>query len=230
MKKEEKIKNQPDYSAATLDLIQQLEQGSFSSIYSLSMSVIALYDNENRNYIYMGGNAKDVLGEELHTKMHLENPYFLNLCSKKYRPQIQKMLAVLADEKYSGIDPREFRFSLNLPVTVNGNERIFLTRISRLPENKILLLSISDFTDLSSFTSIILTIEKKGKGNDYTLFEKKEFPLESNALLLSPREAQIDALVKQGKKSKEISEELQLSVHTVATIRRNIQKKLHSHE
>ncbi len=194
------------------------------------MSVIAIYDNENRNYVYLGSNAKDVLGEELYTQMHWENQYFLNLCSKKYRPQIEKMLAVLSDEKYSGIDPRDFRFSVNLPVTVKDSEHIFLTRISRLPEKKMLLLTISDFTNLSNFSSIILTIEKKLEENNYVLFDKKEFPLHNSASLLSPRETQINELVKQGKKSKEISDALQLSIHTVATIRRNIQKKLHSHE
>jgi hypothetical protein len=230
LRKAKTIKKSAGSSSETQDLIQQLGEGSFSSIYSLSMSVIAIYDTENKNYAYIGPNTKDVLGEELYTKMHWENQYFLSLCSKKYRPQFQKMLEVLSDKKYAGMDPADFRFSVNLPVMVNDSERIFLVRISRLPEKAMVLLSIGDFTNLSSFSSIILTIEKKEKENEYTLFEKKEFPLNDNTPLLSPREEQIHALVKQGKKSKEISDELQLSIHTVITIRRNIQKKLHSHD
>lgn len=62
-------------------------------------------------------------------------------------------------------------------------------------------------------------------GNMYTL-EIDEIKTKNSANLLTPRQAEILALVKEGLLSKEISERLFISVHTVNTHRQRILEKL----
>ena len=91
--------------------------------------------------------------------------------------------------------------------------------------NAWLALSVIDLSpDQSAFkpvTSVILNV------GDNTLFSIQAL-YDARKTVLSPRETEILQLIKRGRLSKEISEQLGISIHTVNTHRQKILEKLNA--
>ncbi len=87
------------------------------------------------------------------------------------------------------------------------------------------MIFITDLTDETPFNDIIFTVEKQRANGEYSLLFKNTVSASTSEILLSPREKEVLQLIHSGLNSKQIGEQLSISINTVSTIRKNIKKK-----
>ncbi|MFM7023540.1 MAG: response regulator transcription factor [Flavobacteriales bacterium] len=208
------------------EFIQSLENGLFSAIYTFSASVVMIYDMNVHRYLYMSPNCKNILPPPVFESLAYHNEHMTNLVCEPYKSTVDSLLQTTVDEP-ENID--KYRFSINLPIGEKEQQHIFLMRYSYLSQaNNTLLIFASDITKETSFSKIIFTVEKEKSSGNYELISKKSVIPTWKTQILSKRENEIQQLLNEGLKSREISAKLGISMHTVSTIRKNIKKKLKS--
>lgn len=132
-------------------------------------------------------------------------------CFRAYAPEI----LIVNPTFEGGFNPTEFR--------------------SRLSPSKIkciaMLSQLTDTTQLKQYNESITLYETVESLSQKILHLQHIVPQEDaiNAETLSPREREIVVCVVKGLSNKEIAEELNLSIYTVITHRKNIARKLHIH-
>ena len=94
-----------------------------------------------------------------------------------------------------------------------------------------MLSQLTDTTQLKQYNESITLYETVESLSQKILHLQHIVPQEDaiNAETLSPREREIVVCVVKGLSNKEIAEELNLSIYTVITHRKNIARKLHIH-
>ncbi len=203
--------------------ITAIDQGVLSSIFSHSVSAIIIYDLHKKCNLYFSKNSREVLGEIIHHKLFAENEYLLNLVAKPYN---KKVADLINWKEASNHEKTQLRYSINLPIKSGEETKILLTRYLYLPNEKdVVLIFITNLTDETPFHSIIFTVEKQKNSEEYELLFKNSVSTSIADNSLSPREKEVLQLIHSGLNSKQIGEQLGISINTVSTIRKNIKKK-----
>jgi DNA-binding CsgD family transcriptional regulator len=196
-------------------------------------SGITVFDLFKREHIFASYNLEAIFGYDYQKVQELGTDYFnsrihpddLFMLTQKSLGLMRFVLALPVEERKDFKLQNEYRI-LNrhnqyiriieqhsvLELDKQGNFWLSLSVIDISPSQDARSGVISQFIDLTS-----------GQVIDYLELTTK---LPSQAEALSKRETEILKLVKEGLLSKEISDNLSLSVHTVNTHRQNILKKL----
>ena len=212
--------DEPDYT-----LLETRHRQLLTQLAGVSNSAVTVFDMYARKHVFTSRNFLELFGSHA----DLDQP------DEKVHPEDVELLlhhAVLAMKYvYSHKeDIKKYKFITEYRIRNASDEYVRVIEQQSILEtdkagNAWLALSIIDLSpDQSAFkpvTSVILNI------GDNTVFSIQAL-YEAHKTVLSPREIEILQLIKQGLLSKEISEQLSISVHTVNTHRQKILEKLHA--
>ena len=207
----------PDYSRMEMRHKQTLTQ-----LAAVSNSVVTVFDMYAGRHVFASRSFFDLFGcradiEKTYEKVHPEDAELLLL----HAVLAMKHVYSRKDDvtRYKFITEYRIRNAFDEYVRVIERQSVLETDKAG---NAWLALSVIDLSpDRSAFKPVTSLVSNVG---DNTLF-----PLcDVRKTVLSPRETEILQLIKQGLLSKEISERLGISVHTVNTHRQKILEKLNA--
>ena len=210
----------PDYT-----LMETWHKPILTQLAKVSNSMVSVFDMYTQTHVFASHNFFDLFGH--HTD--------INQMDKKIHPEDTKCLmrhAVFAIKYvYSHKENiKNYKFITEYRIRNASGEYIRVIEQQSVLEtdqagNAWLALSVIDLSpDRNTFkpvTSALFNIA------DNTLFSIQDL-YNTDKTALSPREIEILQLIKGGKLSKEISERLGISVHTVNTHRQKILEKLNA--
>lgn len=196
----------------------------------LRNSRICVYDIHKLDYIFYNNQLKDVLGEApsdtslndadyIMSRIHPDDlKYILEVSIK-----IQEFSKKVAAER-----KKDFQLHAEFRILNKDNEYIRVIEQYQNIEldregNIWLILNMMDISPNQSKDTEIVHQLIDTKTNKLINFEPEDLTADSK---LSKREKEVFGFVKKGYLSKEISDTLSISVHTVNTHRQNILKKL----
>ena len=211
---------EPDYASLETQHRQVLTQ-----LAGVSNSAVTVFDMYARKHVFTSRNFLELFGshadiEQADGKVHPEDIELLlhhAVLAMKYVYSHREDM-----KKYKFITEYRLRNASDEYVRVIEQQSILETDKAG---NAWLALSVIDLSpDQSAFkpvTSVILNV------GDNTLFSIQAL-YDARKTVLSPRETEILQLIKRGRLSKEISEQLGISIHTVNTHRQKILEKLNA--
>ena len=212
--------DEPDYA-----LLETQHNQVLTQLAGVSNSAVTVFDMYARKHVFTSRNFLELFGSHADVdqpdgKVHPEDTerllHHANLAMKYVYSHKEDM------KRYKFITEYRIRNASNEYVRVIEQQSILETDKAG---NAWLALSVIDLSpDQSAFkpvTSVILNV------GDNTLFSIQALD-EADKSVLSPRETEILQLIKHGLLSKEISEQLSISVHTVNTHRQRILEKLNA--
>jgi DNA-binding CsgD family transcriptional regulator len=189
----------------------------------VSNSVVTVFDMYARKHVFTSPNFFDFFGrhadiEKMFEKVHPEDAELLlrhAVLAIKYAYSHRENMM-----KYKFITEYRIRNAFNEYVRVIEQQSVLETDRAG---NAWLALSVIDMSpDQSVFKPVTSVIRNVG---DHILLSVHEL-CNVRKTVLSPRETEILQFIEQGLLSKEISERLRISVHTVNTHRQRILEKL----
>lgn len=213
------------FDEADLDytLLERLHKPTLTLLAKVSNSVITVFDMYAKRHIFVTNNLFELFGtgvdiEEMDKKIHPDDVRFL----------LQQAISTFKYLFSHKMNMSDYKFIIEYRMCNETGEylRVIEQQSCLQPDkagNAWLILSVLDLSpDQSSFKSVKSTILKK---SDNTFLPIQNL-YESHKAGLSQREIDVLQMVKEGLLSKEISEQLCISVHTVNTHRQRILEKL----
>ncbi|MDR2466411.1 MAG: LuxR C-terminal-related transcriptional regulator [Prevotellaceae bacterium] len=203
-------------------LLERQHKPMLSMLAQVSGSVITVFDIRARKHVFASGNFFDLFGQDadiegMHEKIHPDDLQLLirnaitaikhAVCRKNIRDY--KFICEYRIGNASGEYVRVIEQQSILEMDKSGNARLALSVLDLSP-------------DQSAFKQVkgcVLSLKNN------MLLSLRELSGNEN-VVLSPRETEILQMVGNGLPSKEISERLFISVHTVNTHRQRILEKL----
>jgi DNA-binding CsgD family transcriptional regulator len=227
LKEYTELLSEPDFDGADMDytLLETLHKPVLTQLAKASGSVITVFDMHLRKHVFTSSGFFDLFGsdsdiEGMDKKIHLDDLQFLTgnaITALKYL--------------YSHRDDmKNYKFIVEYRIRKASGEYVRVIEQQSVLEsdkagNAWLALSVIDLSpNQSPFKSVKSGIFNK-KDNSFVPIQSL---CEKNAPALSPRELEILQMVKDGFLSKEISDQLSISVHTVNTHRQRILEKLNA--
>ncbi len=202
---------------------------------NVNNSYVYVLDNQKKKYIYMSGNLQHFFDVNLDGlfQSHSEGDDFL--AARMHPEDYQELMG-------AHVKPREF--ILSQPIEERRNFKIIFEfrgkkmegeyirvilqqQVLELDENGApwLIMGIADLSHHTApFESMKIQVVNYITGETFPLnkFEEKEL------VEFTPREKEILHLIKSGMLSKEISDKLSVSIHTVNKHRQNIMQKMNA--
>jgi DNA-binding CsgD family transcriptional regulator len=201
-----------------------------------SPNIICVIDILTQEYLFVSDNIVAILGHEPRDIYHegfnktfsLFPPNQLKIILDKIFPTMfiffnqHAQQGTLFDLKIS--------FS-SLMTHKNGSQRWYLNQLTVIRLNKNdkphwLLKQVTDIHDFKNDNSITFVIAQKNQNGIYRNIHKESFLCDEESINLTEREIEILHLMSQGYSSREISEALFISLHTVYKHRKNMLKKM----
>lgn len=206
-----------------------------NNFYENSPSVAFIYNHKSTTYDYFSPNIKKVMGYEntdfqnggLKFSMSLVHPDHVKVYNRHVLPLMFKYYSIYA---FKG-KVKNLVFSYTFRIKRNDGEYIWALhymnsiRVSKWGLPILTLVNITDITALKKDDGIDFSVSVKEDNAITKTILSRVFPSKNTTLHFSEREIEILSLMAQGKRSKEIAEELCISKHTVSTHRKNMMEK-----
>lgn len=194
-------------------------------------SRITVYDISKHNYLFYKNNLNNILDNEFKKSDGADALFMIS----RIHPEDLKLIfhaSIQANEYYlTQKVERKKDFQLHVEFRILNNKDEYIRVIEQYSALEMdrkgdtwLVLGMMDLLPSQSEHDGALFQYVDTRNNEIVHFEIQE--LETPLDKLSKREKEILGLVKEGRLSKEISDRLFISVHTVNTHRQNILKKL----
>jgi DNA-binding CsgD family transcriptional regulator len=206
-------------------LLESLHKPMLQRLAAVSNSVITVFDLYARRHAFASGNFFDLFGnnvniEDLYSKIHFDDLHLL----------LQYAIAAM---KYAFSDRenmQHYKFIVDYRVRNMSGEYVRVVEQQSILEldkagNVWLALSVLDLSPDQSISKPVRSGIFNVKDNVFLSIHNF---YTKNKAGLSSREIEILQLIKDGKLSKEISDQLCISVHTVNTHRQRILEKLNA--
>ena len=231
------FRNQQEQSGMMEEDVESEKDFEFLTEFHAQTSVgILVYNTISMTYDYCSPTLEDLLGYSpsdfktggLKFAMSLVHPDHAKIYSKELVPLMFKYMAIYA---FKG-QLKNLRFSYNFKIMNKEGQYIWAMHNSNvLKVNKWqvplqFVTCITDFSEMNFDESVTLSISLKDQ-HITPLLTKRFYPHQAS-FQLSPKETLILQKIGEGKSSKAIAEELNLSVHTVNTHRKNMLEKTKS--
>lgn len=215
--------------------IWELHKKHIELLAKVNNSYVYVADNQKRKYIYMSGNLRHFLNADLDglIQSHSEGEDFL---AARIHPEDWQMLRTIYVKLLEFIvnQPIEMRKDFKYITEFRGKNThgeyvrvIMQQQILELDESGNLWLTMG-IADLSHNTAPLDNV----KVQVVNFITGETFPLnmfgEKELVEFTPREKEILQLIKSGRHSKEISDRLCVSIHTVNKHRQNIMQKMNA--
>lgn len=218
----------PKAATEQLDLSQKEIINQHMDMFNIGEGFYVIFNTQTAEMEYISPKLTEILGYELqefNLKLLLENlhpediPYYYH-----YEQSAVRFFSGLSSELFFS-----YKFSYDYRVrTKDGDYKRVLQQVIPIyyfPKGGARTLGI--FTDITHLNvqgiPKLSFIGMKGKPSFYNVHLRDEFSLSEK--LFTKREKEILAHVLKGKNSRQISEELNLSIYTIQTHRKNILKK-----
>lgn len=198
--------------------------------------ILCILDYSTRKYVFMSANSADIIGYRPDEFYEYGIAMSMTIFPEGQREVIlTKIFPIMFEciERHSREGKaKDIRISFDSLMThPDGKVSWFLNQLTVIETDELnrahlVLKLITDIKDIKKDNNITFNISKKSTNGGYeTIFSETFFPkaVEEN---LSSREVEILKLIDQGKTSKEISDLLFISTHTVKTHRKNMLKKM----
>ncbi|MDR2497817.1 MAG: LuxR C-terminal-related transcriptional regulator [Tannerellaceae bacterium] len=211
---------EPDYT-----LMETLHRPALTLLAGVSNSAITVFDMYARKHVFMSHNFFDLFGHDADSLMMSER-----LHPDDAPTLLQHAIQAMRFANARKDNIQNYKFITEYRIRNASGHYIRVTEQQSILEtdsrgNAWLALSVVDLSpDQSEAKPVTSAIFNKANNSCITI---RNLPASSSASL-SPRETQILQLIKRGKLSKEISEQLRISVHTVNTHRQKILEKLNA--
>lgn len=206
-----------------------------NNFYDNSPSVAFIYNHKSTTYDYFSPNIKQVMGFEnidfqnggLKFSMSLVHPDHVKVYNRHVLPLMFKYYSIYA---FKG-KVKNLVFSYTFRIKRNDGEYIWALhymnsiRVSKWGLPILTLVNITDITSLKKDDGIDFSISVKEDNAITKTILSRVFPSKNSTFNFSEREIEILSLMAQGKRSKEIAEDLCISKHTVSTHRKNMMEK-----
>lgn len=222
-------------NAAERQKIWESHKKHIELLAKVNNSYVYVVDNRKKKYIYMSGNLQHFLSADMDglIQSHSEGEDFL---AARIHPEDWQMLRAIYRKLLEFIlnQPVEKRKDFKYITEFRGKNAegeyvrvIMQQQILELDEdgNQWLTLGIADLShNTTPLDSVKIQVVNFITGETFPLnmSEEKE-PVE-----FTPREKEILQLIKSGMQSKEISDKLFVSIHTVNKHRQNIMQKMNA--
>jgi DNA-binding CsgD family transcriptional regulator len=207
---------------------------SLDFLHTNASTVSFIYNHQTLTYDYfspniqsiMGYNNKDFKEGGLKFSMSLVHPEHNRIYNKNILPVMFKYYSLYALN--GRVKDLKFTYSFKIKKR-DGTYLWMLHHMSALQLTKLgfpirTLVQLTDVSGIKKDEAIDLTILVKGKNHIYKPIYTKIYSDETK-FALSERELDILYLLYEGKTTKEIADELNISFHTVNTHRKNMLKK-----
>jgi DNA-binding CsgD family transcriptional regulator len=227
LKEYTELLSEPDFDGANMDytLLETFHKPVLMQLAKVSNSVITIFDLHLRKHVFTSSGFFDLFGsdadiEGMDKKIHLDDLQFL------IKNAITALKYVYSHKEYI----KNYKFIVEYRICNASGEYVRVIEQQSVLEsdsagNAWLALSVIDLSpNQSPLKSVRSGIFNK-KDNSFVPIQNL---CEKNTSALSPRELEILQMVKDGLLSKEISDQLSISVHTVNTHRQRILEKLNA--
>jgi len=205
------------------------------NFYSNSPSVAFIYNHKSTSYDYFSPNIKKVMGYEnkkfqdggLKFSMSLVHPDHVKIYNRQVLPMMFKYYSIYA---FKG-KVKDLVFTYTFKIKREDGEYIWaLHYMNSIKVNKwgipvLTLVNITDITSLKKDDNIDFSVSVKEEDAITKTILSRVYATKNNMPNFSDREIEILSLMAQGRRSKEIAEELCISKHTVSTHRKNMMEK-----
>lgn len=219
------------------DYSPQMEFEALHSFHDNAPVCSLVYNTMTMTYDYFSSNIEALLGYSpadfktggLKFAMSLVHKDHTKIYTKELLPVMYKYIALYALKGQL----MDLRFSYNFKIKNKAgnyiwamhNMSIYKTNRWNVPVQFITY--ISDFSEVKSDDSITLCVSQKQSNYTKPVFTKTFHPYQQ-MFQLTERELDILGKIQEGKTSKEIADELNLSIHTINTHRKNMLEKTKS--
>ncbi|MDB5273127.1 MAG: hypothetical protein JWO58_1494 [Chitinophagaceae bacterium] len=215
--------------------VHDFDHNELNNFYANAPSVAFIYNHKSTTYDYFSPNIKKVMGYEnsdfqnggLKFSMSLVHPDHVKVYNRHVLPLMFKYYSIYA---FKG-KVKDLVFSYTFRIKRNDGEYIWaLHYMNSIRVNKwglpvLTLVNITDITALKKDQGIDFSVSVKEEDSITKTILSRVFPTKNNTLHFSEREIEILSLMSEGKRSKEIADELCISKHTVSTHRKNMMDK-----
>jgi DNA-binding CsgD family transcriptional regulator len=184
----------------------------------LNLQFIYVVDITDFSLPFISDGVTDILGYQKEELGYDEIAYWLIHPDERDLVCQKNLKALQWGYKNNAIKPNTTCFSLNYQLRRKDGEYIKVLRQSSIH-------SVDNFGQVVHFISVISTLSLINHNKDLTEFVQKEINKGKNGFNLSDREIEIVRLLSQGKTSREIADELYLSIYTIENHRKNMLRK-----
>jgi DNA-binding CsgD family transcriptional regulator len=215
--------------------IPELDRSLLNSIYANSPTVSFIYNHQTLSYDYFSPNIKDVMGYEntafqeggLKFAMSLVHPDHTKIYNRYVIPVMFKYFTLY------GLKRRvpDLKFSYTFKIKrKNGDYMWALHHMNTIQVNswgmpRLTLVNISDITEIKKDENVDIAIFLKGENSIYKPIYSRVYESKNCTFSFSGRELDVLSLLGEGKTSKQIALDLNISHHTVISHRKNMLKK-----
>jgi len=217
-------KNEPDIDRKILDALSEN-----------SPTITLLFDHRNLSYAYFSPNVKEILGYNSEDFISGGLKFAMSLVDEQHTRIYNRHIIPLMFRFYALYGARfkikEIRFSYTFKIKRKDGSYIWaMHHMNAIETNKMgfpkfTLVNITDVTELKKDDNVDLVISRKDKDGIYRAIYSKVFNDTANSYSFSHRELEILTCIAKGKTSKQIAGELNLSIHTINSHRKNMLEK-----
>ena len=215
--------------------LPEFDKDFLNSIYLNSPTISLLYNHQSLGYEYFSPNIKDILGYSsedfmkggLKFAMSLVDPEHTKIYNRYILPLMFKYYSIYVFKNKI----KDIRFSYTFKIKRKDEDYIWaLHHMNSVETNKIglprlTIVHISDITEMKKDKNVDIIISRKEADGIFRPIYSKIFSDTKNHYSFSQRELEILTSIAQGKTSKQIANELDLSIHTINSHRRNMLEK-----
>lgn len=220
------------FSDTREEVLTQQHKDFLSSLAGINNSGVTLFDLFLRKHIFVSYNFPDLFGYDLDKAEVIGNDYFN---SKVHPDDIEALFAygLYSLQMLQSLHPGDMnKYKMIIEYRIQGKDNNYVRIIEQ--HQAFFTGELSDYRlslsviDISPNQEPLSTV--KCLFNNFTTGEYYKLPpytgLDNNISALSKREKEVLKLISEGLLSKEISDKLSISVHTVNTHRQRILEKL----
>jgi DNA-binding CsgD family transcriptional regulator len=209
----------------------------FKELFNNTSAIILIVSHLENKYEFISDNVKDILGFTSDDFYKGNAPFGMSLVhpdhAKIFMEFIFPKMFSAIEENKSAEDLKNLRMTYNFKMRRKDNSYIWVQQIMSILESDIEgrpVLTMYVMQDVSAFKKddqLDFVVSTLGDDGFYKQSMIINYPSKIS-LELSGREIQIISLISQGKSSKDIANELNISCYTVQTHRRNMLRKTKS--
>jgi len=208
------------------------ENNFISHLINLLPCAVYLLNYQTGKYLFVSDSCQNLLGYSANEMIEKGNSYFIG----KLHPTDRKIISGKVFKGFldyiktlNSTDIKNSRFSHNYRFKRKDNTYIHLLQqyvVLETNEDNFPLLTLGFVTDVSAHkhdNKVVFSVSHHSKQNGYTVTTPQSFP--QRKIAVTQRENQIIESLIKGLSSKQIADNLNISLHTANAHRRNILAK-----